>query len=163
MNSTHRVEVVPVTLETHPNAETLSIVRVWSYTVVVKTADWQGLTRGAYIPPDSVVPDNETFAFLGGKTRITVRRFRGVISYGLLVPAPEGAQIGDDVAERIRVTHYGVTHYEPPLQLSKRQITVLTDVFAFMMDVCTTEVAQNGKRKAPRICGGARCGQRLRL
>lgn len=116
MNSTHRVEVVPITLEIHPNAETLSIVRVWSYTVVVKTADWQGITRGAYIPPDSVVPDNETFAFLGGKTRITVRRFRGVISYGLLVPAPEGAQLGEDVAERLCVTHY-----EPPLQPYIRQ------------------------------------------
>jgi RNA ligase (TIGR02306 family) len=29
---------------------------------------------------------------------------------GLLMPAPEGAQEGDDVAE-----YYGVTHYEPPI------------------------------------------------
>lgn len=162
-NSTHRVEVVPVVLEPHPNADTLSVVHVWNYTVVVRTEDWLGKDRGAYIPPDSVVPRNEMFAFLGEKTRIGAKRLRGILSYGLLVPAPDGAQIGEDVAERIGVTHYGVTHYEPPLQLSKRQITVLTDVFAFMMDVCTAEVAQNGKRKAPRICGGARCGQRLRL
>ena len=36
--STHRVEIVPVNLEPHPNADTLSIVRVFDgYTCVVRT------------------------------------------------------------------------------------------------------------------------------
>lgn len=110
MNSTHRVEVVPVRLEPHPSADALSIVRVFDgYTVCVRTADWQSREMGAYIPPDSICPETEQFAFLGDHKRIRVKRLRGIISMGLLVPAPEGAQPGDDVAESL-----GVTHYEPP-------------------------------------------------
>lgn len=112
--SIFKVEIIPVVLTSHPHADTLSIVKIYNYTVCVRTADWQGKTLGAYIPPDSVVPDNETFAFLQGKTRIKVKRLRGIVSMGLLVPAPEGAQLGQDVAEIL-----GVTHYEPPLQNAK--------------------------------------------
>jgi tRNA-binding EMAP/Myf-like protein len=109
--STHRVEIVPVRLEPHPNADSLSIVKVFDgYTVCVITADWQGLEIGAYIPPDSVVPGTEQFAFLEGKNRIKVKKLRGVVSMGLLVPAPAGSALGDDVAEIL-----GVSHYEPPL------------------------------------------------
>ena len=112
--SIFQVEVVPVILEPHPNADTLSIVKVYGYSVCVRTADWKDKQMGAYIPPDSVVPDNENFAFLQGKTRIKVRRLRGVVSMGLLVPAPEGPHSCQDVAEIL-----GVTHYEPPLDNAK--------------------------------------------
>ena len=40
MKSTHRVEVVPVLLTPHPNADSLSVVQVFGYSVCVKTADW---------------------------------------------------------------------------------------------------------------------------
>lgn len=113
MKSTHRVEAVRVRLEPHPNADSLSLVRVWGYTVCVRTVDWEDGDMGAYIVPDSVVPDTPLFAFLGDSRRIRVRRLRGVMSQGLLVPAPEGAQEGDDVAEAL-----GVTRYEPPLSTS---------------------------------------------
>lgn len=112
--STHRVEVVrlgPITK--HPNADSLGLTNVWGYNLVVRLADWSEGTLGAYIPPDSIVPDTEAFAFLKGHLRIRVRRFRGILSQGLLVPAPDGAVEGDDVAEQL-----GVTHYEPPLPLS---------------------------------------------
>lgn len=115
MNSTHRVEVVPVSLEPHPNADSLSVVRVFSgYTVCARTEDWQGRLTGAYVPPDSMVDTaRPEFGFLAdGKRpvqRIKVKRLRGVYSMGLLVPTPDGAQIGDDVADIL-----GVTHYEPP-------------------------------------------------
>lgn len=111
MKSTHKVEVVRVRREPHPNADSLSIVRVFDgYTVCVKTADWAGRPLGAYIPPDSVVDSSRPeFAFLAGHNRIKVKRLRGVVSMGLLIPAPEGAELGDDVAEQL-----GVTHYEPP-------------------------------------------------
>lgn len=108
--STHQVEVVPVTLEPHPNADSLSIVRVYGYTVCVRTSDWQGVERGAYIPPDSVVPDAPAFAFLNGHRRIRAKRLRGIVSMGLLVPAPADAALGDDVAEAL-----GVVHYEPAM------------------------------------------------
>lgn len=111
--STHKVEVVPIALKPHPNADSLSIVEVFGYTICVRTEDWKSLSLGAYIVPDSVVPDNEMFAFLKGQRRIKVKRLRGIMSQGLLVPAPEGAKAGDDVAEQL-----GVTRYEPPLPLS---------------------------------------------
>jgi tRNA-binding EMAP/Myf-like protein len=117
--STHRVEIVPVTLEKHPNADSLSIVRIEGYQVIVRTEDWQHVERGvgAYIQPDSLVPvDRPEFAFLKDPkkpeqtvVRIKARRLRGEWSMGLLVPAPEGTKIGDDVAEAL-----GVTHYDPP-------------------------------------------------
>src|SRR3989338_3975449 len=40
-----------------------------------------------------------------------VRKLRGVVSMGLLIPAPEGSRIGDDVTASL-----GIIHYEPPLQ-----------------------------------------------
>lgn len=115
-NSTHKVEIVPVAMEPHPNADSLSVVRVFSgYTVCVRTADWQGRALGAYVPPDSLLDvSRPEFAFLAdaakdGVARIKVKRLRGVYSMGLLVPAPDGATVGDDVADTL-----GVTHYEPP-------------------------------------------------
>ena len=113
MLSTHRVEVVPVVLEAHPNADTLSVVHVWGYIAVVRTADWQGVPLGAYIPPDSIVPATPAFAFLGEHRRIKARRFRGVMSQGLLIPAPEGSRVGDDVAGLL-----GIVHYIPPEPMS---------------------------------------------
>lgn len=116
--STHKVEVVPVTLQPHPNADSLSVVTLFGgYTACVKTADWHDGMLGAYIPPDSLVDTaRPEFAFLAraGRTqeRIKVKRLRGVVSMGLLIPAPAGAAVGDDLAE-----YFGVTHYEPPLPL----------------------------------------------
>lgn len=102
-------------LEPHPNADSLSVVRVFDgYTVCVRTADWEGVELGAYVPPDSVCPtDRPAFAFLGDRPRIKVKKLRGIVSMGLLVPAPEGSAMGDDVAEVL-----GVTHYDPPEPLS---------------------------------------------
>ena len=113
--STHKVEVVPVKLDPHPNADSLSVVRIFDgYTCCVRTVDWHDGQLAAYIPPDSVVDSTRPeFAFLAGHERIKVKKLRGVVSMGLLIPAPERATIGDDVAE-----HFGVTHYEPPLPMS---------------------------------------------
>lgn len=142
---THKVEIVPVVLEKHPNADKLSVVRVYNFTCVVNTTDWQGVEKAAYVQPDSVMPDTPEYRFLKNTSslrkereeldrnpdyldypeksaaleakidantkylRITVRKLRGIISMGMLLPAPEGSQIGDDVAEQL-----GITHYEPP-------------------------------------------------
>ena len=117
MNSTHKVEIVPVVLEKHGNADSLSVVNVFGgYPCCVRTADWSGKTLAAYLPPDSVVDvTRPEFAFLasGTKTkhRIRAKKLRGVQSFGLLMPAPDGAQLGDDVA-----AFYGVEHYEPEIK-----------------------------------------------
>jgi RNA ligase (TIGR02306 family) len=152
---THKVEIVPVKLEKHPNADKLSVVKVYNFQVCVNTADWQGMEKAAYVQPDSVMPDTPEYRFLKDTSsfrkereeleamlaadhesdlcrldydqkskaleakidantkhlRITVKKLRGIISMGMLIPAPEGAQIGDDVAEQL-----GITHYEPPVE-----------------------------------------------
>ena len=81
-NSTHKVEVTPIKLEPHPNADTLSIAHIFDgYICVVKTTDWQDGQLGAYIPPDSIVDSSRPeFAFLQGHERIRVKRLRGVVS-----------------------------------------------------------------------------------
>jgi RNA ligase (TIGR02306 family) len=109
--STHRVEVIRLpAIEKHPNADRLGIVRIWGgYPVIVRLDEWKEGDLAAYIPPDSVVPETEEWAFLKSR-RIRAQRLRGFVSVGLLVPAPAGTDEGEDVAERL-----GVTHYEPRL------------------------------------------------
>jgi len=153
---THRVEVVPVVLEPHPDPETtaLSVVRVYNFTVVVRTEDWKGVEKAAYVQPDSVLPDKPEYRFLKitgnikkeldalqGFTgpeadaqraaleakidtntkylRITVRKLRGVMSMGMLLPLPEefkDAEIGTDLADAL-----GITHYEEPTEEEKQK------------------------------------------
>lgn len=110
--STHKVPIIEVKLEPHPNADLLSIVHINDYTVCVKTSDWKDGDLAAYIQPDMCVnTDLPVFTFL--KTdkdrkleRITVKKLRGIVSMGLLVPAPSGANVGDDVAALLEVIRY---------------------------------------------------------
>ena len=119
ISSTHKCEVVSVKLEKHPNADNLALTRVYGYTVVVNKNDWQDGQLGAFVVPDSLVDTSKPeFSFLGTHNRITVRRFRGVFSQGLLVPAPVGSKEGDDVAELL-----GVTRYEPDVKVTQGDST----------------------------------------
>ena len=112
--STHSCDVVEVKLETHPNADTLSIVRVGGWQCLVRTDDWKDGDLAVYVPPDSIVPQGDPqFEFLGDHRRVKAKKLRGVWSAGLLVPAPEGAQVGEDLMEKL-----GIEHYEPPLPMS---------------------------------------------
>lgn len=115
--STHKAEVVPINLEIHPNADSLSVVRVFAYTVCVKTEDWIGKDKAVYIVPDSLVDTTRPeFAFLHTDKQfecIKVKKLRGVVSMGLLIPCPEGFNIGDDCAE-----YLGVERYEPPSEFT---------------------------------------------
>lgn len=139
----HKVLVVRVPeILPHKNADTLGIVSFGGYQVVVKLGDFQPGDLAIYIQPDSVLPQEPQYAFVwAGKEqpdgsvlerhrRVTVRKFRGEWSEGLLLPTiplyREGTVIrdgqavggpagwksvkeGDDVAEFL-----GITHYEPP-------------------------------------------------
>ena len=119
--STHEVNVVPVELLPHPNPEvdSLSIVKIWNYTVVVKTEEWKNRKTGIYIPPDSIAPDIPEFDFLGKNKHIKVRKFKGVYSQGLLMPTPEGCNLGDDVADLM-----GITHYDPDIKLKSSGVII---------------------------------------
>lgn len=112
-NSTYRAEVVPVVLEKHPGADLLSVAKVWGYSCVIRSADWAGITKAIYLPPDSTVNvARPEFSFLAdqaksdGRARIRAKKLRGVLSFGLLIPAPAEAQLGEDWAEKLDVRHY---------------------------------------------------------
>ena len=123
--STHTCPVVPIVLEKHENADSLSIVKVKDFSYVARTEDWLNHPLGVWIEPDMCVPaDRPEFAWLekshkliennGIKGyRIKVKRLRGVMSMGLMIPAPEGAKLGDDLME-----HFGIVRYEPPEPMS---------------------------------------------
>ncbi len=135
MNSGHKVEVVPVNLEKHPNADALSINRVFGYQVCCQTEAWKDAKVAAWIPPDTLVDTRRpefdwlndgknTLYFADGYSakqkvaqgddqpvyhRVRMKKLRNVVSYGLLVPAPDGAQAGDNVADKL-----GTIHWNPP-------------------------------------------------
>jgi hypothetical protein len=98
MNSTHRVNIVKIDeIMKHPNADTLGIVYIGGYQVVVKLDDFKVGDLAIYIQPDTIVPVMDQFKFLwadrefSGEVpekyrRITVRRFRKEWSEGMLTP-----------------------------------------------------------------------------
>lgn len=112
-NSTHDVVIVKLgPPEIHPNADRLDIHRIFDgYRCISQKGLYKEGDLVAYIPPDNIVPDTEEFAWLEGKRRIKAKKLRGVISYGLLHPAPEGSKEGDIVTELM-----GITHYEPDIE-----------------------------------------------
>jgi len=106
--STHKVEVVRLrNVVPHPNADTLSIARVYGYTVAFRSQDYREGDLAVFIEPDYVVPDTADFAFLKDK-RVRALKLRGLWSQGLLMPAPAGAAEGDDV-----MAAWGIMRYEP--------------------------------------------------
>lgn len=126
--SNHSVEVVPVELKPHPNADRLSLVNIFDgYVYCANTEDWKGVTKAAYIPPDSLVDTRRPeFAFFakdakydensnnvkGPYYRIRAKRIRGIVSYGFMVPVDNYRIIGEDLSEPL-----GIKHYEPPLNI----------------------------------------------
>ncbi len=98
------------------NADSLSVFDVegTDYKYVGRTDDWKDHIGKvvAWIPPDSIVDTKRPeFAFLEVEkrgSRIRAKKLRGIVSYGLLVLAPEGLKPGDNAAEAL-----GVTHYDP--------------------------------------------------
>src|SRR5579885_2106433 len=131
MNSTHRVNVVKLgVIRKHPNADTLGLVDIGGYQIVVKLGEFQEGQLAIYVQPDSVLSDRPEFewfwepnAYEGGtpekKRRVTVRKFRKEWSEGLLLKledyiqwypqGPDGVVYpveGDDVSEYLGITHY---------------------------------------------------------
>jgi hypothetical protein len=132
----HQANIVRITsTHKHNNADLLELVNVNGYQAVVQKGDFLPDDLAVYIQPDSIVPQTEPFRFiwenyigLDGlvpekRRRITVRKFRGEWSEGLLLPISEfeeeflqaaantgnvSFEPGTDVSDII-----GVTHYDP--------------------------------------------------
>ena len=114
--SEFHVEVVEIgKMSKHENADSLSVVHVRDYPVIVRTADFKEGDKAVYIPVDSVVPPSDRFAFLGEHRRIKARKLRGVFSMGLLVPAEWYMTVGENVAEL-----WDIKKYEPPEEFTMR-------------------------------------------
>lgn len=106
-------DVVQVKMSKHPKADTLSIVKVYDYDVVVKTSEFEGVSQAVYLPVDSIIPENmrSQFAHLKSGSRVRAVKLRGIFSEGLLIPdKSEKYDLGSDVAPVL-----GVTKYEQPL------------------------------------------------
>jgi len=112
--SIHKAEVIQIDkIHEHPNADSLGIVKIKGFTCCVRLEDFKEGDLAVYIEPDTIVSQDPMFDFLDEHRRIRVRRFRGILSQGLLMPAPTSSKIGDDVFEK-----WGLEHYEPPLPMS---------------------------------------------
>ena len=149
MNSNHKVNVVRVDkILPAPNADSLGLIYIGGYQVVVKKDDYKVGDLAVYFQPDSIAPQTKPFAFLWAdkeypegvpesRRRVTVRRFRKNWSEGLLLPFTEFPELegiaheGDDVSEVL-----GVKHYEEPepgmsTENTKRKLTLWQRILKF--------------------------------
>ena len=135
----HQVNIVRLgEPRVHTNADSLELFDIGEYQVVTKKGNFKAGDLGVYVQPDSIVPQTEPFKFiweayvgLDGtvpekRRRITVKKFRGEWSEGLLLPISDfsvitfddgvsfegsvggGFKEGADVSELL-----GITHYDP--------------------------------------------------
>jgi len=105
--STHRTEVYKVEeIFEHPNADRLEIIKLDNYTVCVGKGEFKAGDLVVHIPPDSVVDlNNPLFSFLK-KSHIKTSKLRGIVSDGIVVKAPKGSKIGDNVMDLLNITEY---------------------------------------------------------
>ena len=132
----HQAKIVKIeALLPHTNADSLSLVQIDGFQVVVRKGQFHPGDLGVYIQPDSIVPQPEAFKFIWeayvgldgtvpeNRRRITVRKFRKEWSEGLLLPLTDFTELTDgatgavdpfwnapglDISDII-----GVTHYDP--------------------------------------------------
>lgn len=153
MNSTHRVNIIRIEeILPHPNADTLGIVYVGGYQVVVKKEQFSVGSLALYVQPDTIVPVHPAFAFLWAdvppqeevperKRRITVRRFRKEWSEGLLMTLSDFFSaneierrcltVGDDLASALGFTHYEEPDHMLALGTPGRKLTTWQRILRF--------------------------------
>lgn len=119
--STHAVNIIEIdNVSPHPNADKLQLTKIGGWQCVIGKDIGVG-DRAIYIEPDYVVnTEHPAFSFLkkDGKPgqRIAVRKFRGQLSQGLIIPVPDDLKslpTGSNVIEQL-----GITRYEPPENFS---------------------------------------------
>lgn len=114
--SKHEAIVHKIKIEQHPNPEVinLGVVKLDDYCCVVNKNQWKDGDLAVYIEPDTLVDTKlPQFSFLAdkanedGKYRVTTRKFKGVVSFGLLVPAENlNVNEGDDAFSLLNLAHY---------------------------------------------------------
>ena len=157
--STHRVPVVKLVIEEHPDADRLELAVVGGWRCVVGKGEFRTGDKAAYIPDGSLLSEQmlarlseTTRTYLGGPNhdRVRAARLRGVVSQGLIYTGPEvdAAEIGEDLAGVLGVTKYlppvparfgGTHHGGPHLSYNISNIQSFPDVFADGEPVVMTE------------------------
>lgn len=114
--STFEVKVYKLSIEPHPNADSIELARVGDYLSVVRRGVFQNGDLAVYIPEQAIVPDTLLEEMgLGGKlagskkNRVRAISLRGVLSQGVIYPN-NGWSEGQDVAIEL-----GITKWEPPI------------------------------------------------
>ena len=124
--STIKVEVVEIQdVLPHENADTLELTTVGGWQVAVRKGAFKSGDLAVYFEQGTVLPQETgdqigITPYLATKTDIDGRRvlvvhrvkLRGEPSFGLVIKAEPGMQLGQDVAER-----YGATKFYPPRRL----------------------------------------------
>ncbi len=118
--ATFAVEVLPLRdVEPHPNADRLDLAVVGNYRIIIPKGRYHAGDLVAYIPeaallPDWLIDELGVRDYLAGpqKNRVRATKLRGALSQGLVYPAREGWQAGQDVAAEL-----SITKWEPEIPL----------------------------------------------
>lgn len=118
--SNWKVSKEKIEMFNHPNADALMIGKVGSYQVVVQKGLYNDGDEVVFAPEKSVLTGEikqefEKYLVGPNKDRVKAVRLRGEISSGIIIPphlveGMENFQVGEDVSEKL-----GITHYEPPI------------------------------------------------
>lgn len=121
--SSHRVDIIQVgPILPHPNPEVtkMELTHILGWQCCVGKGEFHEGDKAVYVEPDFCVPtEHPSFAFLKRadgkpKERIRVRRFKGTLSQGLLIPVPDGLSdlpVGTNV-----IAPLGIDRYVPPIE-----------------------------------------------
>ena len=115
--SSFECKVCTVSVEPHPNADRLELARIGGYVSLIPLGKYKNGDKVVYIPEQAVVPE-DVLKVLGlegkldgkNKDRVKAKKFRGVLSQGLVYPAKEEWEVGKDVTEELKIVKY-----EPPI------------------------------------------------
>ena len=112
-----------VTVEDHPNADRLDVVKCGEYTAISGKGDYKTGDLAAFIPAGAIVQDwvLEDIGLTGKlagkqKNRVKVSRLRGVLSEGILYPVDMDCHYpGENMAPYLHLIKY-----EPPVPVAMR-------------------------------------------
>lgn len=123
--STHAIEIVEIgDIFPHhnPEVEKLELTHIFGWQCCIGKGQFKKGDKAIFISPDYVVPlDNPCFSFLKSQkryenakeARITIARFKGSVSQGLIIPLPDEYKdlpVGTDMMSLL-----GIKRYEPPV------------------------------------------------
>ena len=141
--SQHLIEIIEIgKIIPHPDPEVdrLEITHMWGWQCCIGKDQFKEGDKAVYIPPDYVIKTvHPSFSFLakdGKKTeRIKVRRFKGVLSQGLLISVPDDLKdlpVGTNVIDQL-----GIERYEPPLpkQTGSDFVSAPSDLYVPKFDI----------------------------